>query len=120
MHQWVSDSFSALKSIGAQNIFEIQRPFPIITDYICKQIPTALIFTSNSLISLVLDCRNIIFDYWVYDWSLVCVENTEFVDDLITFQELGGHLEFNGCHVANLLALDFSQSMESTVALEAC
>lgn len=50
---------------------------------------------------------------WV--WSCVCLllegalaENAEFVDDLLTFQELGEHLKCSGCHVANLSSLDFS------------
>lgn len=37
----------------------------------------------------------------------ICVENAEFVDDMLTFQELGEHLKFKGCHIANLSAMDF-------------
>ena len=40
--------------------------------------------------------------------ELIYAENAEFVDDLLLFQELGGHLQSNGCHVANLSALNFS------------
>lgn len=32
----------------------------------------------------------------------------EFVDDLLTFEELGSHLKSQGCHVAKLSSLDFS------------
>lgn len=32
----------------------------------------------------------------------------EFVDDLLTFADLGHHLKSHGCHVANLSSLDFS------------
>lgn len=35
-------------------------------------------------------------------------ENMEFVDDIITFVDLGVHLRTRGCHVANLTSLDFS------------
>ncbi|KAJ0970916.1 hypothetical protein J5N97_018875 [Dioscorea zingiberensis] len=58
--------------------------------------------------------RHILFLIFVVDFGLfyqlecVLVENAEFVDDLLTFQELGEHLKFSGCHVANLSSLDFS------------
>ncbi|XP_056683459.1 origin of replication complex subunit 3 isoform X2 [Spinacia oleracea] len=32
----------------------------------------------------------------------------EFVDDQLTFEELGNHLKSSGCHVANMSSLDFS------------
>lgn len=32
----------------------------------------------------------------------------EFVDDTLTFADLGVHLRSNGCYVANLTSLDFS------------
>jgi len=32
----------------------------------------------------------------------------EFVDDQLTFEDLGQHLMSHGCHVANLSSLDFS------------
>lgn len=31
----------------------------------------------------------------------------EFVDDMVTFEELGSHLKSHGCHVANLSSIDF-------------
>lgn len=35
-------------------------------------------------------------------------ENVEFVDDILTFVDLGVHLKSRGCYVANLTSLDFS------------
>lgn len=32
----------------------------------------------------------------------------EFVDDMLTFVDLGEHLRSHGCYVANLTSLDFS------------
>ncbi|XP_010918184.1 origin of replication complex subunit 3 [Elaeis guineensis] len=80
VQSWVLESFSKIKSIRPHKISEIQRPYPLVTDIICRKIPTALILTKN----------------------------VEFVDDLLTFQELGGHLKSSGCHVAYLTSLDFS------------
>ncbi|XP_038979713.1 origin of replication complex subunit 3 isoform X1 [Phoenix dactylifera] len=80
VQRWVLESFSNIKSIRPHKVSEIQRPYPLVTDTICRKIPTALIFTKNA----------------------------EFVDDLLTFQELGGHLKSSGCHVAYLSSLDFS------------
>ncbi|KAK6926201.1 hypothetical protein RJ641_007920 [Dillenia turbinata] len=36
------------------------------------------------------------------------LENMEFVDHLMTFEELGLHLKSQGCHVANFSSIDFS------------
>ncbi|CAL9205745.1 unnamed protein product [Musa hybrid cultivar] len=79
VHQWALKSFLALKSGKPRNAFEIQTPYPLLNDVICKQIPTAMILTKNA----------------------------EFVDDMLTFQELGEHLKSKGCHIANLSAMDF-------------
>ncbi|URD91417.1 Origin recognition complex subunit [Musa troglodytarum] len=79
VHQWALESFLALKSGEPRNAFEIQSPYPLLDDVICKQIPTAMILTKNA----------------------------EFVDDMLTFQELGEHLKSKGCHIANLSAMDF-------------
>lgn len=48
--------------------------------------------------------------WWLIDWliDLLLAENMEFVDDFLTFQELGLHLKSHGCHVANLSSFDFS------------
>lgn len=32
----------------------------------------------------------------------------EFIDDLLTFQDLGEHLRSSGCHIANLSYSDFA------------
>lgn len=32
----------------------------------------------------------------------------EFVDDILTYADLGVHLQSHGCHVANLTSMDFS------------
>ncbi|WOL14309.1 origin of replication complex subunit 3 [Canna indica] len=79
VHKWILESFSAIKSCNPRSALEIRSPYPLINDVICKQIPTAMMLTKNA----------------------------EFVDDLLTFQELGEHLKSMGCHVANLSALDF-------------
>jgi len=34
--------------------------------------------------------------------------NIEFVDDILTFEELGHFLKSHGCHVAKLSSLEFS------------
>lgn len=39
---------------------------------------------------------------------ILFAENMEFVDDQLTFEELGNHLKSSGCHVANMSSLDFS------------
>ncbi|KAG1355438.1 putative Origin of replication complex subunit 3 [Cocos nucifera] len=80
VQRWVLESFSNIKSIRPHKTSEIQKPYPLVMDTICRKIPTALILTKNA----------------------------EFVDDLLTFQELGGHLKSSGCHVAYLSSLDFS------------
>lgn len=40
--------------------------------------------------------------------EFLLAENMEFVDDLLTFEELGLCLKSHGCHVANLSSTDFS------------
>ncbi|PKA64134.1 hypothetical protein AXF42_Ash005146 [Apostasia shenzhenica] len=70
----------AFSTIGCSSPLEVTKPYPITADATYKRIPTALVFTRNA----------------------------EFVDDLLTFQDLKGHLSSNGCHVVNLSALDFS------------
>ncbi|XP_072963402.1 origin of replication complex subunit 3 [Typha angustifolia] len=87
--QWVKESFSTIKCSGKASVAEIQRPYPLVADIISRKIPTAFILTKNA----------------------------EFVDDLLTFQELGRHLKSSGCHVANLSALDFSVKHGMAVCL---
>ncbi|KAJ4847103.1 hypothetical protein Tsubulata_043760 [Turnera subulata] len=80
IHQWVRDSFNAIVSLGVPSFAEATRSFPILTDATSKRLFTGLVLTKN----------------------------VEFVDDLVTFEELGLHLKSQGCHVANLSSLDFS------------
>ncbi|KMZ74713.1 Origin recognition complex subunit 3 [Zostera marina] len=78
--KWISESFKEIRSCRGEFVRELMLSYPIVTDMICKQIPTALILTKNM----------------------------EFVDDLSTFQELSAHLKLNGCHVASLSSIDFT------------
>ncbi|XP_042493525.1 origin of replication complex subunit 3 [Macadamia integrifolia] len=80
IHHWVRQCFSTIRSSGTPGVSEITRSYPLFTDLTCRQIFTGLVFTKN----------------------------VEFVDDLLTFQELGEHLKSCGCHVCNLSSLDFS------------
>ncbi|KAJ3681591.1 hypothetical protein LUZ60_014164 [Juncus effusus] len=76
--QWIEESFESIKSKPNSN--EIQKPYPLICDTLCKKIPTSFVLTKNA----------------------------EYVDDIQTFKDLGSHLKENNCHVANISALDFS------------
>ncbi|KAJ4965321.1 hypothetical protein NE237_017170 [Protea cynaroides] len=80
IHSWLRQCFSTIRSSGTPGVSEITRSYPLFTDLTCRQIFTGLVFTRN----------------------------VEFVDDLLTFQELGEHLKSCGCHVCNLSSLDFS------------
>ncbi|KAG6505181.1 origin of replication complex subunit 3-like [Zingiber officinale] len=80
VHKWVLESFSIIKSCYLTSALEIHSHYPLGNDVICKQIPTAMLLTKNA----------------------------EFVDYLLTFQELRDYLKSMGFHVANLSALDFS------------
>ncbi|KAL8141546.1 hypothetical protein V2J09_014578 [Rumex salicifolius] len=82
LHHWVSESFKTIRSSGRPGYVQATRPYPIVTDASLKQLYTAL----------------------------VCTKNMEFVDDLLTFEELGHHLRSYGSHVANLSSSDFSAS----------
>ncbi|PAN21909.1 hypothetical protein PAHAL_3G498900 [Panicum hallii] len=78
--QWVKESFSLVRAIARPHHTEVQQSYPLLTDVICKRIPTAFILTKNA----------------------------EFVDDITTFRDLAGHLESNGCHLAKLSATELS------------
>ncbi|KAM7463540.1 hypothetical protein LguiA_031661 [Lonicera macranthoides] len=78
--RWVHESFDAIHSCGTPDLAKATRSYPIVTDVISKQLFTGLIF-----------CKNM-----------------EFVDNLVTFADLGMYLKSHGCHVANLSSLDFS------------
>ncbi|CAN6335070.1 unnamed protein product [Urochloa humidicola] len=78
--QWVKESFALVRATGRPHHAEVQQSYPLLTDVICKRIPTAFILTKNA----------------------------EFVDDITTFRDLAGHLESNGCHLAKLSAAELS------------
>ncbi|KAK9741201.1 hypothetical protein RND81_03G088500 [Saponaria officinalis] len=80
VNTWVHESFKAVRLHGELGFAKATRPYPIITDSVSKQIFTGLVWTKNM----------------------------EFVDDQLTFDELGNHLKSYGCHVANMSSPDFS------------
>ncbi|GAB2264944.1 Origin recognition complex subunit 3 [Dionaea muscipula] len=80
VHRWVHESFQATRSWRSPSAIESMRSYPVISDISHRRLFTGLIFTKNM----------------------------EFVDDVLTFQELGLHLKFEGCHVAHLSSIDFS------------
>ncbi|TXG52969.1 hypothetical protein EZV62_022138 [Acer yangbiense] len=80
IHQWVRQSFNTIMSSRTIAFSEATQAFPIITDASSKQLFTGLVLSKNM----------------------------EFVDDLLTFEELGLHLRSQGCRVANLSSLDFT------------
>ncbi|KAK2658426.1 hypothetical protein Ddye_004959 [Dipteronia dyeriana] len=80
IHRWVCQSFNTIMSSRTIAFHEATQAFPIITDASSKQLFTGLVLTKNM----------------------------EFVDDLLTFEELGLHLRSQRCRVANLSSLDFT------------
>lgn len=72
--------FESFSTIKSMSPYEIMMPYPVATDTTCKRIPTAMVLTKN----------------------------IEFVDDLLTFQDLKGYMQSNGCHATYLSALDLS------------
>ncbi|KAM0839712.1 hypothetical protein ACQ4PT_060135 [Festuca glaucescens] len=78
--RWVQESFSTVRSVMRPCPAEIQQPYPLLTDVICRKIPTAFVLTKNA----------------------------EFVDDVTTFRDLSDHLESNGCHLAKLSSTELS------------
>ncbi|KAJ8771295.1 hypothetical protein K2173_026472 [Erythroxylum novogranatense] len=80
IYHWVNESFNTISTSERLNFLEATRSFPIVTNVASKQLFTGLVLTKNM----------------------------EFVDDQMTFKELGMHLKSKGCHVANLSSLDFS------------
>ncbi|KAH1113997.1 hypothetical protein J1N35_007375 [Gossypium stocksii] len=77
---WVHQSFDTIRSLGTPEFPEATQSFPIISDANSKRLFTGLVLTKNM----------------------------EFVDDLLTFEELGKHLKYQGYRVANLSSLDFT------------
>ncbi|KAK9154173.1 hypothetical protein Sjap_001653 [Stephania japonica] len=80
IHDWICDSFHAIRSARKPSVWQISCPYPLATDISSRQIHTGLVFTKN----------------------------VEFVDDLVTFKDLSMHLRSKGCHVVSLSSLDFS------------
>ncbi|CAL4916563.1 unnamed protein product [Urochloa decumbens] len=78
--QWAQESFSAVRAVVKPCHAELQQPYPLLTDVICRRIPTAFVLTKNA----------------------------EFVDDITTFRDLAEHLHSNGCHLAKLSAAELS------------
>ncbi|KAF5738490.1 origin recognition complex subunit 3-like [Tripterygium wilfordii] len=79
IHHWVRESFNTIRSSGPPSLTEATCSFPFVKDTTLKKLFTGLVLTKNM----------------------------EFVDDLLTFEDLGLHLKSHGCHVANLSSLDF-------------
>nr|CAB3494836.1 unnamed protein product [Digitaria exilis] len=40
--QWAQESFSAVRAVAKPCHAEVQQPYPLLTDVICRRIPTAL------------------------------------------------------------------------------
>ncbi|XP_020529009.1 origin of replication complex subunit 3 isoform X4 [Amborella trichopoda] len=80
LHNWVHESFLAIKSSATCSLSEVTRPYPLLVDNLCRQLFTAFVLTKN----------------------------IEIVDDLLTFKELGVHLKSQGCHIVNLSSHEFS------------
>ncbi|RLN19901.1 origin of replication complex subunit 3 [Panicum miliaceum] len=78
--QWAQESFSAIRAVAKPCHDEVRQPYPLLTDVICRRIPTAFVLTKNA----------------------------EFVDDITTFRDLAGHLQSSGCHLAKLSAAELS------------
>ncbi|KAG2538227.1 origin of replication complex subunit 3-like [Panicum virgatum] len=78
--QWAQESFSAIRAVAKPCHAEVQQPYPLLTNVICRRIPTAFVLTKNA----------------------------EFVDDITTFRDLAGHLQSSGCHLAKLSAAELS------------
>ncbi|XP_057751836.1 origin of replication complex subunit 3 [Arachis stenosperma] len=80
IQRWILECFNAARLHGEPNITEATRSFPILSNATPGQLSTALVITRN----------------------------IEFVDDILTFEELGHFLKSHGCHVAKLSSVDFS------------
>ncbi|KAL9658916.1 hypothetical protein QQ045_028281 [Rhodiola kirilowii] len=80
IYRWVCVSFEAIQSCQMAGHIQAHRSYPIINDAASKQIFIGFVLTKNM----------------------------DFVDDLLTFHDLGVYLKSNGCHVANLSSMDFS------------
>ncbi|KAK6140217.1 hypothetical protein DH2020_026015 [Rehmannia glutinosa] len=84
--KWVHVSFDAIRACRSSDFSTSTRPYPIM---------------NNASIAAVGASRQIFT-------ALLFTKNMEFVDDILTFADLGVHLRSHGCCVANLTSLDFS------------
>ncbi|KAK7341189.1 hypothetical protein VNO80_24114 [Phaseolus coccineus] len=80
IQQWVLECFNTTKLLGQHTIAEATRSFPVLNNTTPGKLFTAFVVTRN----------------------------IEFVDDILTFEELGHFLKSHGCHVAKLSSLEFS------------
>ncbi|GAB2255565.1 hypothetical protein Droror1_Dr00009343 [Drosera rotundifolia] len=84
VHRWVNESFQATKSWRPSSCMYPAQSYPIISDVSYRRLYTGLIFTKN----------------------------LDFVDDVLTFEELGLLLKSEGCLVAHLSSIDISAKSE--------
>ncbi|KAK2400309.1 origin of replication complex subunit [Trifolium repens] len=80
IQQWVLECFNTTRLVGEPSIAEATRSFPVLNNTTPGKLYTALVITRN----------------------------IEFVDDIMTFEELGVFLKSHGCHVAMLSSMEFS------------
>ncbi|KAG4979260.1 hypothetical protein JHK85_033218 [Glycine max] len=99
IQKWVLECFNATKLLGEPTIAEATRSFPTLNNTTPGQMFTAFVSTSKCvhISGKYPEC----FDSWK-------LGNIEFVDDILTFEELGHFLKSHGCHVAKLSSLEFS------------
>lgn len=136
IEKWIRQSFDEIRACQTQDSSRNTLPYPKLgeasfsTAAASRQIFTALLFTSKffDLCSLCIQlvpavnkyidsfklCCNNLFDIPMLHSSglsfFICVfaENMEFVDDILTYVDLGAHLRSGGCNVANLTSLEFT------------
>ncbi|CAK8566368.1 unnamed protein product [Lathyrus sativus] len=80
IQQWVMECFDTTRLVGEPSITEATRSFPVLNNTTPLKVYSALVITRN----------------------------IEFVDDVMTFEELGLFLKSHGCHVAMLSSMEFS------------
>ncbi|XP_058754225.1 origin of replication complex subunit 3-like [Vicia villosa] len=80
IQQWAMECFDTTRLVGEPSIAEATRSFPVLNNTTPLKLYTALVITRN----------------------------IEFVDDIMTFEELGLFLKSHGCHVAMLSSMEFS------------
>ncbi|XP_028756747.1 origin of replication complex subunit 3 [Neltuma alba] len=80
IRQWVLACFNATRSTREPSFANSVGSFPVLNESTPRQLFTGLVITKNM----------------------------EFVDDILTFEELSHFLELQGCHVGMLSSLDFS------------